>query len=88
MKSSIQKPVKKCLCFVQFENGPRAKCFLFSNMIVQIEWTFANHGHEFCVRVMPFPQTRPEVCCSHSRTTCVDLLAGFHLGSNDMKIFL
>ena len=31
---------------------------------MQIEWTFVTlpYVHDICSSVMPFPQTRPEVC--------------------------
>ena len=36
--------------------------FSFSNMVKQIEWTLQLHVHDACMRVMPFPETRLEVC--------------------------
>ena len=37
---------------------------LFSNMVVEIEWTFVTWHWRFRMRAMLFPQTYPKVCCN------------------------
>ena len=38
--------------------------FSFWNLVMQIKWTSVILRSGFCIRRVPFPQTRPEVCCN------------------------